>query len=159
MGLGLIDSLPGIAFVAVVVIVTRYVLRLTRLFFDAVGRDTVRLEALRAEWAMPTYKIVRSVIAFGLVVAYPYIPGAASAAFKGVSIFVGVVFSLGSSTAISNLIAGYMMTYRRAFHVGDRVKIGEATGDVTAMRLQVTHLRTLNNEELILPNSQILNGT
>ena len=73
----------------------------------------------------PTYKIVRVlVIAFGLIVAYPYIPGSKSAAFQGVSLFIGIVFSLGSSSAISNIIAGYMMTYRRAFKVGDRVKVG-----------------------------------
>jgi small-conductance mechanosensitive channel len=91
-------------------------------------------------------------------VAYPYIPGSESDAFKGVSLFLGIVFSLGSSSAISNIIAGYMMTYRRAFKVGDRVKIGEAVGDVMQMRLQVTHLRSLKNEEIVIPNSQILAG-
>ena len=108
---------------------------------------------------MPTYKIARlAVVAFGLIVAYPYIPGSQSAAFKGVSLFLGVVFSLGSSSAISNLVAGYTMTYRRAFKLGDRVKIGETIGDVIEMRLQVTHLRSLKNEEVIVPNSQILNN-
>ena len=86
-------------------------------------------------------------IAFAVVVAYPYIPGSESAAFKGISIFIGVVFSLGSSSVISNVIAGYTMIYRRAFKVGDRVKIGDVVGDVTEMRLQVTRLRTLKNEE------------
>ena len=81
-----------------------------------------------------------------------------SAAFKGVSLFLGVVLSLGSSTAISNIIAGYLMTYRRVFRVGDRVKIADVVGDVTAMRLQVTHLRTTKNEEVLVPNSQIVNG-
>ena len=99
-----------------------------------------------------------AVIAFALIVAYPYIPGSGSAAFKGVSLFAGVVFSLGSSSAISNVIAGYMMTYRRAFKVGDRVKIGDAVGDVIDMRLQVTHIRSLKNEEIVIPNSEILTG-
>ena len=130
-----------------------------RLFFEAVGRGTVTLGGFDAEWAQPTYKIVRvAVVAFGLIVAYPYIPGSQSEAFKGVSLFIGIVFSLGSSSAISNIIAGYMMTYRRAFKVGDRVKIGEAIGDVIEMRLQVTHLRSLKNEEIVIPNSQILSG-
>lgn len=66
--------------------------------------------------------------------AYPYIPGSESAAFKGVSLFIGVVFSLGSSSAIANLIAGYLMTYRRAFKVGDRVRIGDEVGDVSEIR-------------------------
>jgi small-conductance mechanosensitive channel len=95
-------------------------------------------------------------IALTVIVAYPYIPGSESDAFKGVSLFIGVVLSLGSSSAISNIIAGYMMTYRRAFKVGDRVKIGDSIGDVIEMRLQVTHLRSLKNEEIIIPNSQIL---
>src|SRR4030095_11638662 len=64
----------------------------------------------------------------------------------------------GSSSAISNIIAGYMMTYRRAFRVGDRVKIGGAFGDVIETRLQVTHLRSPKNEEIVVPNSQILSG-
>ena len=122
-------------------------------------RGGVELSGFEPEWAMPTYKIVRlAIAALGLVVAYPYIPGSDSAAFKGVSLFAGVVFSLGSSSAIANIIAGYMMTYRRAFRVGDRVRIGDATGDVTAIRLQVTHLRTPKNEEVLIPNSQIING-
>jgi small-conductance mechanosensitive channel len=75
-----------------------------------------------------------------------------------VSLFIGIVFSLGSSSAVSNIIAGYMMTYRRAFRVGDRIRIGAAEGDVMEMRLQVTHLRSIKNEEIIVPNSQILAG-
>jgi small-conductance mechanosensitive channel len=94
---------------------------------------------------------------FALVVAYPYIPGAGTDAFKGISIFIGILFSLGASSTIANMIAGYMMTYRRAFRVGDRVKIGDTIGDVTEMRLQVTHMKTLKNEEMIVPNSVILN--
>ena len=138
-------------------IVVRLVLRFGRFFFDALGRGTVRLRNFDPEWAEPTYKIVRlAVVAFALIVAYPYIPGSDTAAFRGVSVFVGIVFSLGSSTAISNMIAGYLMTYRRALKVGDRVKIGNAIGDVIDMRLQVTHLRSFKNEEIIIPNSQIL---
>jgi small-conductance mechanosensitive channel len=91
-------------------------------------------------------------------VAYPYIPGSESEAFKGVSLFIGIVFSLGSSSAIANIIAGYMITYRRAFKAGDRVKIGDAVGDVMQTRLQVTHLRSLKNEEIVIPNSQILSS-
>ena len=159
MGLGLIDSLPGIAFVAVLVIVTRYVLRLTRLYFESVDRGTVTLARFDREWALPTYKIARLlIIAFALVVAYPYIPGSSSEAFKGISIFLGVVVSLGSSSVIANLMAGYTMIYRRAFKVGDRISIDNVTGDVTEQRLMVTHLRTIKNEEIVVPNSAIINS-
>jgi small-conductance mechanosensitive channel len=160
MGLGLIDSLPGIAFVAVVVIVTRYVLRLMRLYFESVDRGTVTLARFEREWALPTYKIARLlIIAFALVVAYPYIPGSSSEAFKGISIFLGVVVSLGSSSVIANLMAGYTMIYRRAFKVGDRINIDNVTGDVTEQRLMVTHLRTIKNEEIVVPNSAIINSS
>ena len=159
IGNGFVAQIPSLIFLVVLFFVFRLALRVIRLFFDAVERNTVTLGGFDAEWAQPTYKIIRIlVIAFGLVVAYPYIPGSESAAFRGVSLFIGIVFSLGSSTAISNIIAGYMMTYRRAFKVGDRVKVGDAFGEVVQMRLQVTHLRSPKNEEIVMPNSQILAG-
>ena len=97
--------------------------------------------------ALPTYKIVRfALVAFGIVVAYPYLPGSQSDAFKGVSLFVGVLFSLGSTSAISNLIAGYVLIYRRVFKVGDMVKIADVIGEVTEFRIQVTRLRSFKNK-------------
>ena len=154
---GLIAQIPSLIFLVVLFFVFRLTLRVIRLFFDAIERGTVTLATFDQDWAQPTYKIIRVlVIAFGLIVAYPYIPGSESAAFRGVSLFIGIVFSLGSSSAISNIIAGYMMTYRRAFKVGDRVKVGEAFGEVMEMRLQVTHLRSPKNEEIVVPNSHIL---
>jgi small-conductance mechanosensitive channel len=159
IGGAVVTNIPNLIFLAILFFIVRFALRMTHLFFDAVKRGTVNLAGFDPEWADPTYKIARlTVVAFGLIVAYPYIPGSQSAAFKGVSLFLGVVFSLGSSSAISNIIAGYTMTYRRAFRLGDRVKIGETIGDVIEMRLQVTHLRSLKNEEVIVPNSQILNN-
>jgi len=157
IGRGILANVPPLVFLAVLFVIVRVALRLIHLFFDSVGTGAVTLANFDRAWAQPTYKLVRiGIVAFALVVAYPYIPGSQSDAFKGVSLFIGIVFSLGSSTAISNMIAGYMMTYRRAFKVGDRVTIGSTTGDVLETRLQVTHLRTLKNEEVIIPNSQIL---
>jgi small-conductance mechanosensitive channel len=156
---GFVANVPRFAFLAVLFVLVRVALRLIRLFFEAIEQGGIRLGDFDPEWAQPTYKIVRiAVVALGVIVAYPYIPGSQSEAFKGVSLFIGIVFSLGSSTAIANIIAGYMMTYRRAFKVGDRVKIGDSVGDVVQTRLQVTHLRTVKNEEIVIPNSQILSG-
>ncbi len=157
MALGLIGLVPNLVFLAILILVTRYLLKLIRLFFEGVAGGTVTLKEFDHEWAWPTYRLVRLlVIAFAAVVAYPYIPGSGSEAFKGVSLFIGIIFSLGSSSLIGNLIAGYSMTYRRAFRIGDLVKIGEHVGDVERMRLLVTHLRTLKNEEVVVPNSTIL---
>lgn len=156
---GVLAAIPGLIFIAILVLLLRYLLKLLRLFFAAIENGTVRFTGFEPEWSWPTYKILRlGLIAFGVIIAYPYIPGADTAAFKGVSLFLGVIFSIGSSSAISNSIAGYTLTYRRAFKVGDRVRIGDTVGDVVEIRHQVTHLRSLKNEEVIIPNSSILNS-
>jgi small-conductance mechanosensitive channel len=157
IGGGILANIPSLVFLTVLFFAIRVALRLIRLFFAAVGRGAVQIRGFEPDWAESTYKLIRiAVVAFGLVIAYPYIPGSQSEAFKGVSLFLGIVFSLGSSAAVSNLIAGYMLTYRRAFKPGDRVKIGDAVGEVIEVRLQVTHLRSIKNEEIIIPNSKIL---
>lgn len=159
LGLGLIGFIPNLVFLTVLLLVTRYVLKAIRLFFEGVAGGTVKLKAFDPEWAWPTFRLVRLMaIALAVVVAYPYFPGSQSEAFKGVSLFIGIIFSLGSSSLIGNFIAGYSMTYRRAFRIGDRVKIGDHIGDVERMRLLVTHLRTPKNEELVVPNSTILDA-
>ena len=159
MGWGIVNVVPNLFFLTILLLITRYLLKVISMFFAAVGRGEVALSGFEQEWADPTYKLLRvAVVALALVVAYPYIPGSGSEAFKGISIFIGIVFSLGSSSTIANIIAGYTMTYRRAFRMGDRVKISGVTGDVIEMRLQVTHLRTIKNEEVIIPNSTILNN-
>ena len=159
LGAAFVANVPNLLFLFVLAVVVRYALKLLRVVFDGIARGTVSFEGFDPEWAAPTYKIVRTlVVAFAVVVAYPYIPGSESGAFKGVSLFLGVVFSLGSTSIIANTIAGYTMIYRRAFRVGDRVKIGEVVGDITDVRLQVTHLRTAKNEEVVVPNSVILNS-
>ncbi|MGH3145731.1 MAG: mechanosensitive ion channel domain-containing protein, partial [Rubrobacter sp.] len=136
-------QIPNLFFVAILALIARYVLKLTRAFFDGVASRAITVAEFDPDWAVPTYKIVRVlVIAFTVVVAYPYIPGSSSEAFKGVSIFLGVLLSFGSSSAVANVVAGLTMTYMRAFKVGDRVKIADHTGDVVNMWLQVTHLRT-----------------
>jgi small-conductance mechanosensitive channel len=159
MGWGFANAVPNLFFLVILFFITRYLLKIVHLFFAAVGRGEVALSGFEQEWADPTYKLLRvAVVALALVVAYPYIPGSGSEAFKGISIFIGIIFSLGSSSTIANVMAGYTMTYRRAFRLGDRVKIGDTVGDVTEMRLQVTHVKTIKNEEVVIPNSSILNN-
>ena len=130
-----------------------------KIFFLGIERETVKIHGFYPEWAKSTYRIISFlVIAFSVVVAFPYVPGSDSLAFKGVSVFVGLLFSLGAQSAVSNVIAGFALTYRRAFLVGDRVKIADFTGDVVETRLQVTTLRTNKNEEIVVPNSMIVNS-
>jgi len=155
----LIDFIPDFLFLVVLFLITRYGLKLARGVFTAIDKKRLQIKGFETEWALPTYRLVRmGIIIFALVIAYPFIPGSDSAAFKGVSVLLGVLFSLGSTSVISNVIAGYTMTYRRAFRIGDRVKIGDTVGDVAEMRILVTHVRTPKNEEVVIPNSTILNG-
>ena len=159
LGSGLLAVLPDLAFLLVLYVITRWLLGLVHLFFEAVAGGRVTLSGFEPEWALPTYRILRmAVVAFALVVAYPYIPGSRSAAFQSISIFLGVMFSIGSSSFIANIIAGYSMTYRRAFRLGDRIQVGEVFGDVSEIRLQVTHVRSVKNEEIVVPNSSLLNS-
>jgi len=158
--LSVVHSLPDLAFLAVLFVVFRYLLKLIRMIFEAIERGGLTFKGFDAEWAAPTFRIVRVlVIAFGAIVAYPYLPGSSSEAFKGISLFIGVLFSLGSTGVVANVLAGYSLTYRRAYRVGDRVRIGDTTGDVECIRNQVTHLRSVKNEEIIIPNSVILNNS
>jgi small-conductance mechanosensitive channel len=159
-GVTIAEQIPNLLFIAIVVFITRLVLKLIRLFFARIEDKSITFSGFDPEWSMPTYNLVRlAVIAFAVIVCYPYLPGANSDAFKGISIFMGVILSLGSTSAVSNFIAGYVMIYRRAFKTGDLVKINDVMGIVTERRLQVTHLRTVKNEEIIIPNSIVVNSS
>ena len=157
--LAFVNYLPKLFFLIIIYLIFRYALGLAHAFFSRIDRGLFRITGFEAEWAWPTYRIARILFIFlGLVIAYPYIPGSGSEAFKGISLLVGVLISLGSSSLISNVIAGYTMTYRRAFKEGDRVRFGDHEGTVTDVSLLGTHIRSMKNEEIIIPNSTIING-
>ena len=159
MGAALVKAIPEVIFLAVLGVITWYLLKLTRLFFSALERETLTLAGFDPAWAKPTHRLVRGlVIAFALVAAYPYIPGSNSQAFKGVTLLIGLIFSLGSSSLIGNIISGYSLAYRRGFKQGDRIKVGEYVGEVQDSKLMVTHLRTIKNEIVAVPNSRIIDG-
>jgi small-conductance mechanosensitive channel len=159
VGQSVLDYLPNLLFLAVIILVARYVLQFIHFLFRAVGSGAITFPGFEPDWAEPTYKLVRvMVLAFSLVVLFPYLPGAKSDAFKGVSLFIGLLFSLGSSGAVSNMVAGSLLTYTRAFSIGDRVRIGETIGDVVARTLLVTRLRTVTNVEVTIPNATVLSS-
>jgi small-conductance mechanosensitive channel len=151
------NSIPDLAFLVVLFFVVRYLLNLLRLFFLSVGSGAILLPSFEPDWAVPLYKLVRLlVIVAALVMAYPYIPGSQTDAFKGISVFAGVLFSIGSSSLLANALSGYALLLRRAFMAGDRVKIGEHVGDVVQLRQDCTVLRTPKNEEVTIPNSTVM---
>ena len=154
-----VQYLPSIFWLAAIVIITRWALQLLGLFAGALRDGSIAFEGFYPEWAEPTYKIVRVlVLAFALVMAFPYLPGSNSDAFKGVSIFLGVLFSLGSSSAVANVVAGIVLTYTRSFKVGDFIRIASNVGTVEERTLLVTRLRTPKGVEVTIPNAAVLSG-
>ena len=149
--------LPDFITLAVILVVGRYVIRLLRFSMVAIGAGGLKVEGFEAEWAEPTYKLGRLLIIFVVIMmSYPYLPGSGSDVFKGFSLFVGALVTLGASSSIANVIAGIILTYTGSFRVGDRVKIGDTVGDVTEKRLFVTRIRTIYNEEVTVPNGLVM---
>lgn len=157
MAEGMLSELPNLFFLTVLVLVVRFVLRLVKGAFQNIESRQIHFANFEPDWAMPTYRLVRLlIIVFALIMAYPYIPGSSSEAFKACSVFFGLLFSLGASSLVGNIIAGYSVTYRRAFRVGDLIKAGDHVGEVHEIRLMATRLRTLKNEEVVIPNSKLI---
>ncbi|HEX5819696.1 MAG TPA: mechanosensitive ion channel domain-containing protein [Gemmatimonadales bacterium] len=157
MARALVAYLPSFFFIIVAVVVLRLALRGIHGVFRAIEHGAVTLASFPPEWADPTYKIVRTlVIAFGFILIFPYLPGAGSDAFKAISLFAGALFSLGSSGAVANIVAGAVIVYTRAFRVGDFVRIGETQGMVLERSLLVTRIRTMENVEVSIPSSTVL---
>jgi len=154
---GFINYLPDLLNVVVIFVVAHYGLKFVSFFFDEIEKGDFVLSGFHPEWAALTFQLVRFLIgALAFVMAFPHLPGSSSPAFQGVSVFIGILFSLGSTSVISNIVAGVVLTYTRAFRIGDRVKIADTVGDVVEKGLFVTRVRTLNNVETSIPNSLIL---
>ena len=152
-----VSYLPNLFFILVIAFVTRYVIKFIRLIFTEIGKGTLSFPGFFREWADPTYKIVRFLIlAFAGIVIFPYLPGSDSPIFQGVSVFLGILFSLGSTSAISNIVAGVVLTYMRPFTIGDRVKIADTVGDIREKTLLVTRVRTIKNVDITIPNAMVL---
>jgi len=153
----IVSYIPDLFFIVVTIFITRFVLKIIRSLFEQVARGKVTFAGFHHDWAMPTYQIVRFlVIAFAVIVIFPHLPGSGSPAFQGVSVFLGVLFSLGSTSAIANIVAGVVLTYMRPFRIGDRVRIADTMGDVVERNLLVTRVRTVKNVDITVPNAMVL---
>ena len=155
---GLVNFLPHLFFIIIIVIIARYVVRIIREIAEDVDAEELVLKGFPKDWAIPTQKLFAVIIyAFALVMVFPHLPGSDSPAFKGVSIFLGVLFSLGSTSAVANAVAGIVITYMRPFQIGDRINIAGTVGDVIEKTILVTRLLTPKNEEITIPNATIIN--
>ncbi|MDZ4733480.1 MAG: mechanosensitive ion channel [Nitrospirota bacterium] len=159
IGLAFVTFVPNVISIVIIIFVTRYIIKLIALVFTGMERGAISFKEFRREWTRPTFKIVRFlVIVFAAIAIFPYIPGSQSDAFRGVSVFLGVLLSFGSAGAISNIIAGVVLTYMHPFREGDRVKIADTTGDIMERTLLVTRIRTIKNVDISIPNSIVLSS-
>jgi len=160
LGLGIIEGVPGLFTVVLIFVVTRFVARLSRLWFYAVERGRIKVHWLYPETARPTRRIVTGLLwLFAAIVAYPYMPGSDTEAFKGVSVFLGLMVTLGSSGIVNQIMSGFMITYSRALREGDFVKIGDVEGTVLHLGVLSTKLRTVWNEDVTVPNALVVSQT
>ena len=154
-----LDQIPSLFYLGFIAVVAVLVIRGVRYVFDEIGAKRIYIRGFYPDWARPTFNIVRLIVlGFAIVVAIPYIPGSGSGAFKGMSLFIGVLVSLGSGSAMANVISGVIMIYMRPFEIGDRVQIGDTLGDVVDRNLLTTRVRTLKNHRVTIPNTNVLGG-
>lgn len=156
---GFINFIPHLFFIIIITIVSRYIVGVAKDIAVDVEEGKMKLSNFHKDWARPTSKIFSFIVyALALVFMYPHLPGSGNDAFQGVSIFIGAIISFGSTSAIANIIAGIVITYMRPFQIGDRVKIDNLVGDIMGKTILVTKLRTPKNENVTIPNANILIG-
>lgn len=159
MALGVWNYLPNLITIIVIYIVFKYILKGIHFFKTEIEQGNLSVSGFYPDWAKPTYQILKVVLyAFLFVLIFPYLPGSNSPIFQGVSVFLGVLFTFGSSGSLSNIVAGLILTYMRLFMIGDRVKIGDVEGDIIEKSLLVTRIRTIKNEIISIPNSTVMNS-
>ena len=151
------NYVPNLGYLFVILSFGWILLKGLKYLFDSIQNGTMVFERFPAEWADPTYKLCRAILfLFVLMVSFPYLPGAHSAFFRGFSVFVGALVTFGSSGMIGNLLAGVLLTYARAFKIGDVVRIEGVYGKVTERTLLVTRVITAGNEHVAIPNGKVL---
>jgi small-conductance mechanosensitive channel len=156
----IINYIPNLITIIIILLIMRYMLRGLKFFSGQIQKGKLLIPGFYAEWAQPTYNLLRALLyAFTIAIAYPYLPGSDSAVFQGVSVFIGIIFSLGSSSAIGNLVAGMVITYMRPFKIGDRIKINDITGFVVEKSPIVVRVKTHKNEYVTFPNMMILTSS
>ena len=159
MALGIVKAAPGMVAVVIILIAARVVVRVLHTLFDGVESGRLRLTWLQPETVGATRRISTLLVwLFAITVAYPYIPGSETPAFRGISVFVGLMLSLGSAGLVNQVMSGLVVVYARAIHPGEYVRIGDNEGIVSEVGLLSTKLTTFRKEEVTIPNA-VLVGT
>ena len=156
---GVVEYIPNLFTIFIIWLSIRYLIRLLRYLSNEIAEERLKIRGFYADWAMPTFTIIRFLLyAFMIAMIYPYLPGAETGVFQGISVFVGLIISLGSSNIIGNIIAGWVITYMRPFRNGDRIKLNDTVGDIIEKTPLVTRIRTSKNEIVTMPNSFIMSS-
>jgi len=154
IGIAIVRYIPKLITVVLIVVVARWTLRLVKIFMSAVGEGEIVLGSFKPAWAAQTYRLVHIVgVIITLVLSWPFLPGSDSVVFHGMAVFVGAVLTFGGGSSVSNLVSGMILTYNSTFEIGDRVRVGQAVGDVLNIGLFFTRIQTLDNEQVSMPNS------
>ncbi|HET9269255.1 MAG TPA: mechanosensitive ion channel domain-containing protein, partial [Vicinamibacterales bacterium] len=160
LGSGVVDAIPGLFTALLIFVIARVVVRLVGMWFTAVEAGRITPRWIYPETAQPTRRLSSTLIwLFALVVAYPYLPGSETEAFKGVGVFLGLMLTLGSTGLVNQVMGGFVVTYSRALRLGDFVRIGDVEGTVVHLGLLSTKVRTLRNEEVTIPNAVVSSQT
>jgi small-conductance mechanosensitive channel len=160
IGLGIIEYVPDLLCVVVIFLIANLISNLTGKFFLGVETGTVLVRWLHPDIARPTSRIAAAgVWIFALIVAYPYLPGSGTDAFKGVSVFLGVILSLGSTSIVNQATSGLVLMYAREFKPGDFVQVGQTEGVVLSLGVLTTKIKTLTQEEVSIPNAIVVSNT
>lgn len=156
---GIVDYIPNLFAILIICFAVKYLVRLVHYLSREVEAGRLKFGGFYPDWAMPTYHIIRFLLyAFMIAMIYPYLPGAKNGVFQGISVFVGLIISLGSSTVIGNVIAGLVITYMRPFKLGDRIQLNDTIGNVIEKTPLVTRIKTPKNEVVTIPNSFIMSS-
>jgi small-conductance mechanosensitive channel len=140
-----------------VLLIVRFILHVLKLVFKGIARGRINIPGFYSEWSATSFNLLRLLIyALTLIIIFPYLPGSDSPAFQGLSLFIGLLLSLGSTTAVANVVAGIVLTYTRAFNVGDRVSVNDTVGVVVERGSFVTRLENTKKEIISIPNSMTL---
>jgi small-conductance mechanosensitive channel len=154
-----IAYIPNLLRIAVIVAVTHYLVKFMKFFSKEIEAKRMVISGFYPDWARATFNLLRFLAyAFMMILIFPLLPDSETAVFRGVSVFLGVLFSLGSTTVISNVVAGLVLTYMRSFKLGDRVKVGEVLGDVVEKTPFAVRIKTSKKEVVTVPNGTLLSS-
>jgi small-conductance mechanosensitive channel len=157
VALAVARAIPNLLIVVLIILAVRAATMVTNAFFDSVERGTITPPWTSADTARASRRLVAVALwLFAAVIAYPYVPGSDTDAFKGISVFVGLVISLGSAGLVNHLMSGLTLTYSRGLHVGDVVRTGDVDGRVTRMGMFSLQLRTFRGELITVPNAVVV---